>query len=399
MREDSHPIKSLSIVLNPFTHDSRVLRAVQTQASNGYEVHIFALHDGNLPLEERQPLFFLRRFKLTTREWSKHKLVQLVKYGECTLRMVWAGIRVNPAVVHANDLSALLIGYLIARFTGAKLIYDAHELWSDPSHRDMFPRWLFNLCVRVERALARRADAVITVSESIAIHMARTMRIPRPTVVRNLPLLREEPCDKANDYHPLQRALGIADGTPIILYHGVIGRNRGIEILLDAMQWVAPPTVAVFLGNGPGPYLDDLKQRAMQLGLSDRIYFHPAVPPSDLWHYIADGTLGVAPIEGSCLSYKYCLPNKLFEYLQVGLPVVVSDLPEMASLVKHYGVGETFPDGDANALAATLNRLLSSPDRLVRYRQLALKAAKELHWGQEELRLLSVYQRVLSGGK
>ena len=138
-----------------------------------------------------------------------------------------------------------------------------------------------------------------------------------------------------------------------------------------------------------------LKRRAEELGVGGRIFFYPPVPPDVLLYYAADATIGVHPIRGSNLNHQYCLPNKLFEYLQVGLPVAVSDLPEMAAVVKRYGVGETFEDGNPRSLATALNAILEDPEKMKRYTEAAQRAAGELNWEREERKLLEVYEKVL----
>lgn len=377
----------LSIVLNAFTNDSRVLRESETLAKNGYKVMVFALHEGDLPLEEEQAFLSLRRFKLTTRSWSKRKLV---KYVECVGRMVAAGVGIRPTVVHTHDLDALPIGYLVARLTGAKLIYDAHELWRDPEIYSGIPAGISDLGVRLEGWLARRADGVITVSESIASDMAENMKITKPQVVRNLPPSRRSAVRlELSEKRMLHQALGLSSEAPIVLYQGNIHKDRGVKILLDAFQWVRPPAVLVFLGDGI--HVELLKQRAKELEITDRVFFHPAVSPDVLLDYVVDATIGVVPAGGNSLCYQYSLPNKLFECLQAGVPVVVSNLPEMTTVVKGYDVGEVFVQGDSRSLAETLSAVLE-PGSMKRYIEAVNLAAQELNWEREESKFLKVYK-------
>jgi glycosyltransferase involved in cell wall biosynthesis len=388
-------IRCLLIVLNAFTHDSRVLRAAQALSANGWKVSVFALHEDGLPLQQNEQTHEVHRFRLVSRPWSKHRVIQVFKYTECLLRMVWTGVRMKPTIVHANDLTSLPIGYIITQLIRARLVYDAHEYWADPYHKIGFPPWLFEFGVRLEQFLARRADAVVTVSDGIAQEMAKAMKIPSPVVVRNMP---NAPCSQppAVRQRALRQALGIDANTPIILHIGGIGPRRGLETLVLAMQRVEPPAVALLLGDGAPPsYLNDLRAQVVTLGLANRVYFHPAVPPDEVCSISAGATIGVATIESVCLSYQLCLPNKLFEYIQAGLPVIVSNLPEMTSVIQKYGVGEAVPEGDATALAKALNRLLSSPTRLQRYHRMVKVAAGELHWGHEQLKLLNLYRRLL----
>src|SRR5204862_4873387 len=96
-------------------------------------------------------------------------------------------LRCRPSIVHAHDVDGLVIGYFASRLCGARLIYDAHELWADPAHTQGMPQWVGHGLRQLEGFFARRADASITVSDSIADHMAQHQGITRPRVVRNVP--------------------------------------------------------------------------------------------------------------------------------------------------------------------------------------------------------------------
>jgi len=393
--------RALLLVLNSFTHDPRVLRQAQTLACDGWDVLLFALHEPDLPLQEDSRWFRLRRFRLRTRFLPKNKPVQLLKYAECLVQMTWDGVQFKPQIVHANDVDCLPIGFAVARLSRAKLVYDAHELWSDPIAARHVPRWFSRLGAWVEKVLARRADSVITVCDSIAQHMSEKMSIPVPIVVRNVPW-------KSRARHflhapgPLYKLLGLNVDVPVILQLGMIGVGRGIETLIAAMQFVKPPATAVIMGAddstyaaGKEPtYLQHVQELARSFGLEGRVYFLPPVPAEQIPSYAADAAVGVALIEGTCLSYQYALPNKLFEYIQAGLPVVTSDLPEMAALVKRYGLGQTFPAGNPELLARTLNDVLHDPKKLRGYREHAFIAAKELNWNSEQMRLLQLYREL-----
>ena len=161
------------------------------------------------------------------------------------------------------------------------------------------------------------------------------------------------------------------------------------------MQWVQPNAIAVIMGSPWGtPYLETLRTQASALGLTERVHFLPAVPPSEVNRYATGATLGIAAIEDYCLSYRYSLANKLFEYVHAGLPIAATDLPEMSKLIRAYNLGELFPDGNPEATARVINGMLSSPAMLARYRQNARMASKELNWSCEERTLLNLYDRL-----
>jgi glycosyltransferase involved in cell wall biosynthesis len=279
--------------------------------------------------------------------------------------------------------------------TGAKFIYDSHELWSDPDYPTYqhFPRLIFRLAVGLERFLAHRADAVITVSDGIAECMSRNIGISKPLVIRNLPNRSEIACRHRE--HRLHEALGLEAQIPVILHLGALDRDRGIEMLLSALPFVAPPAVAVCLGSVESEsYLQSLQRRARELGIEERIYFRESVPAHDVCAYASGAAVGVSLLWCNRLNNRFALPNKLFEYLQASLPVVVNGPSERQALVDTYDVGESFTDGNVMALAEALNIMLTDEKRVERYRVNALRAARELNWEKEELRLMQIYRRL-----
>jgi glycosyltransferase involved in cell wall biosynthesis len=384
--------RALSILLSPLTHDSRVLRQVAALSRQGHETYVFALHEKDLPAREKHPTYRLVSTRLLfTKRSFKFGLSEVMNYAEAALRLVVAGAWLKPDLIHANDLKALPIGYAVAKLTGARLVYDSHELWSDPGYVNSkrFPGWAFRLAVQLERYLSSRADAVITVSDGIARCMADTLGIPTPLVVRNVPPRHYwKPNSSCVSLH---EALRLSSTIPIVLHLGSVSPERVLP-LIESMRDVPPPTVLVFLGKVEDPA--PLKSKAQECGVTERIYFHPPVASSEICNYAKSAALGVSVLETKCLNFKYALPNKLFEYLQAGLPVVVNDSSERADLVRAYEVGETFPDSDPRALARAIMTILNDTGKREHYQKQAFRAAKELNWEREESRLLEVYQRV-----
>jgi glycosyltransferase involved in cell wall biosynthesis len=386
--------KALVLVLNGYTHDSRVERQVEALRKLGYFTSVFALHEKGLELRERYPFHEVRRFRLLTRPLPKHKIVHVLKYAECIAQMCWASWRVKPALVHANDLDALPIGYLAARLRRSRLVYDAHELWAGISGRENFHPIVFALARWLEGTIARRADHVITVGGCIADHMAQNLKIPRPTVVRNVSAASKS---GRSINGGLREALGVSREVPIVLYLGGMVPGRGLETAIRAFTRVGGPAILVLMGQCSDSYRSTLSGLAEHLGIADRVVLLDPVPSEDVLRCASEATIGIAPIEGSCLNHRYSLSNKVFQYLQAGLPLLVSDLPEMASLVAQYNIGVTFTDGDASAFAETLNGLLASPERLAYFANNSRKSAPELSWEREEQILLKVYDELERG--
>jgi glycosyltransferase involved in cell wall biosynthesis len=289
----------------------------------------------------------------------------------------------RPDVVHANDIATLIPGYLAARLSGARLVYDTHEYAVGVPYRKAVWAWL---AATIERLLIGRCDAVITVSDGIAERLqARYGLKERPTVVRNVPDL--PPPASAPDLRE-QMEIGSA---PLVLHQGAVAEGRGGGNLVRAVAEMDSAHL-LFLG-ADGAFAEGLVHLASELGVGERTHFHPPVGLTELLSYTTQADVGVSLLEDTCDNHRLALPNKLFEYLAAGLPVVVSDLPEMRRLVSERQVGWVTDPGDpadiARALAAaTVSRGDESLENRVRV------AAAELNWRRERSRLTDLYARL-----
>ncbi|SEE98202.1 glycosyltransferase [Ruania alba] len=299
------------------------------------------------------------------------------------------GVAFSPDVIHANDGNTLYPAMRIARHTGARILYDAHELWR---HRNVRHRPLArHVDHLVERVGIRRAAAVITVSPSIAEWLRRTYRLRRePALVRNIPAAAPVP-DRAHGL--LRERAGLGPESPVIAYGGRITSSRGIEETIDALTHL-PGAHLVLLGYGEEDYLAVVRRRALTAGVADRVHLIGAVPSNEVATALADADLSVVYVRPTCLSYAYSLPNKLFEAIHAGLPIVAADLPDTKAVVLEHGVGEIFAvDGGPDQMAAAMQRVLADP---AAYRRAAREAATALTWEGEAAVLLAEYRRILS---
>jgi glycosyltransferase involved in cell wall biosynthesis len=227
--------------------------------------------------------------------------------------------------------------------------------------------------------------------------MSNYLEIDPPFVIRNLPektiAVSRHGGTNAN---PLRKAFGISNDEPLVLYQGGIVPGRGVSTVIEAFSKIEHPLVKlVFLGDGAPSTVEEILKAAQEPQFEGRIFYHQAVSPAELFLWTRDATIGLAPIEGTHMSYRYCLPNKLFEYIQAGLPVVATDLVEMTRIIREYGVGDVFRDRDPDDLARVLDRLLEESGRLAQYRKHAKKAAEVLTWEVEKHRLVDIYRSLL----
>lgn len=297
----------------------------------------------------------------------------------------WRGRKARLVVAH--DLPTLPAAVQLARDTGAALVYDSHELWCEQGFsRGERLRW-----EALERACIGRCQGVVTVNPSIAAELQRRYGLAHVGVVMNAehPLRYEQP---PRLFHA---CFGLPDPARVLLYQGGLMPGRNLEVLLDAFASMPLPEWHLVM-MGDGPRLEALQQRARTGAAAARIHFRPAVAQHELLRYSASATVGLVPYRGDCLNNLYCTPNKLFEFVAAGLPVIASDLPELSRLVRGHGFGTTIPFDDARAAAAALHPLLADEARLQQWREAALEARETLCWRVEGARFVAEVDAALS---
>ena len=254
----------------------------------------------------------------------------------------------QPAGLYlASDLYTLPALADAARARGAALVYDSRELYAalDSSHRRP---WVSAAWRAVERRFIGRADAVLTVGDAIADRLAEAYGIDRPTVLYNAP-----PAAPAQDRRALAQALGLPDdGRTVVLYQGLFRPGRGLAALVEAARAVDGVRLVLV---GEGALTDDLRAAGTDLG--GRLVLHPFVPPDRLAALTPGADLGACLIEPLTESLRLSLPNKLFEYLAAGVPVLASPLPEIRAVLSQ-GVGVLADPSDPAAVADALRQSL-----------------------------------------
>lgn len=368
-----------------FAHDTRVRREAGALAAAGHEVTIAHLPPRDSGSEADGLPYALAPATLRR---HRERLPRLARLALEATRLARIASSRGPDAVHAHDAAMLLPGLLAARRAGARLVYDSHEMATGVPYRS--GAWAAFVAA-AERLGAPRADATIVVSDGIAARLSERYRLrSAPAVVRNVSDLPSPGAAPAPD---LRRELAIGDA-PLLLHQGAVAAGRGCETLLRALG-LLPGAHLLFLG-AEGPYRERLAGLAREQGLAARVHLRGSVPPRALLSHTAQADVGVSLLEDSCENHRLALPNKLFEYLAAGLPVVVSDLPEAAKLVRERQVGWCADAADPRSVAAALGVALAERDDPA-LRERVERAAAELSWEHEKRRLLAVYERLGRG--
>jgi glycosyltransferase involved in cell wall biosynthesis len=231
---------------------------------------------------------------------------------------------------------------------------------------------------------------VITVNDAYADVMAQRLRVERPLVVMNCSARYDPPDPPEHRFHAV---LGLRDDARVVLYHGGLFPGRGIEQLVEAMRAV-PDAELVLMGYGG--LEPQLRAMAADPAQGGRMHVLPAVPPQDLHAWVASADLVAMPIQATTLNHRLTTPNKLFEAMTAGVPVVASDLPGMAAIVREMDVGRLCDPADPAAIADAIRSVLDAPPaEIERLRANARRAARERYnWEAQAEVLLAEYTRL-----
>ena len=361
-------MKVLVSVFNNLYTDQRVEKVCETLYKNAYNIELIGNNWGGAP-EMSRPYFFSRielkssilRFAYLEFQWKL--FLDLYKKAD------------KNTILHANDLDALLPNYLVSKIKGIPLVWDSHEIFTEmPSVTN---RWVQNIWRLLENALVRKIKFFMIANDSYADWFVRTYKIKRPIVVRNLPRKTESP-------------KFLVDNKPkIILYQGAINFSRGIDKMIEAIQFIEN---AEFHIVGRGPFLKEYQKLTRNLQLENKVKFLGNLHPDDLRKITEKADVGLSIEENKGLSYYYSLPNKISDYIQARVPVVVSKFPEMKKIVENYHVGEFITSHEPKHLAEKVKTVLEK-GRSSYLPQLEI-ASQELCWENEAPKILELYKKV-----
>ncbi len=399
-------------VYGDITFDSRVRREAATLAQEGYDVTLVCLGGSS----QAQDLARVRviEYRPTANRTLPGPTVRRTGRGQSAAgsrrRYSWlcdyvvnlrAWGQAVPSICgqvdvwHLHNLTALA-GIASATRGTVPVVYDTHELFLESGTAASLPPIIRRLLRGYEHRLVDRVAAVITVNDDLAAEFQRRYRPRRIEVVHNCPAPRA-----AASVRPalIQEAAGIPVGSPVVLYHGSLGPHRGIEGLMDALLVPGLERVHLVL-LGPGANRAAYAEMARRPQWDGRVHILDPVPPDELLFWVASADVGAMPIEPSTVNHRLSTPNKLFECLAAGVPVLVSDFPAMRRIVTE-GPGAPLgalcdPDSVDSIARALVSLLEISGTDMGLMRERCLSAARERwNWEVESEALLSLYRDLL----
>jgi glycosyltransferase involved in cell wall biosynthesis len=412
-------------VYGDVTHDSRVLREAASLASAGQHVTVLARPADILSTRggpERRDGFDLVTVPVPDgwrRRWRigglplrlAARMIDRVGRGRFSIEVTlawlviwrfavggWARAAARSAppadVFHGHDLSALPAAIAAARRHGGRVVYDSHEIFLDSGAYASRPAWIRRRLARREAAMLRQCVALVAVNDAVIEELGRRYELPDVTIaVHNCPPRWDPP---ATPDGRLRHAVGVEADVPLALYHGSFGPERGFEQLAAAVLEPGLERIHVaFLGYGSGrPRLEAL---AREPRFGGRIHVVDPVSPDELLPWVSGADVDVMALQPTTLNHRLSTPNKLFEAIAAGVPVVVSDFAPMRAIVvddPDGPLGEVCdPTRPASIGAAILRVVAAPPAARVALRERCLSAARaRWNWETESARLVALYR-------
>ncbi len=419
-RDGEHRPRVVLLFGNSAEHDSRAVRMTRTLLGAGCAVTWIGRAAPGLAEREERPGYQLLRVPVPTGpRWlpaprlpdegepgPRHgalarflregpgRLLQALRYQWVARRWAAAVEQVAPPadLWQADGLVMLPVALRLRARHGGRVLYDSLEIHVESGRFARLPRPWKWLLARQERRWARTVDAVVTVSRPYADVLERRLGV-RPAIVMNCPPAPPDPAPGEPGGPPRPRrfhdVLGLPPEAPVVLYHGYLFPHRGIERLFEAIASV-PGAHLVVMGFGPrfGAY----QGRVAALPYAGRVHVVPGVPPEELLDWVASADVAAMPIEGNTLNHRLTTPNKLFEALAAGVPVVASDLPGMAAILRETGAGLTCDANDPADIARAIRSILEATEgERAAYRDRALAAARTTYnWERQAEAYLGV---------
>jgi glycosyltransferase involved in cell wall biosynthesis len=359
---------------NDVATDQRVLKIANTLTDEG---HVVTIRCQKLP---NRPLLPEVRFSVIRKKiWIKKGPFF---YAFFNITLFFDLLFSKMDIITANDLDTLPACALAAALKRKALIYDSHELFTELPELIDRPRTK-QFWALLEKICIRKVDAVSTVCNSIAKIVETEYNKPC-VVIRNIPLYKSGILHNNKNELPQIKTL---------LYQGSLNMGRGIEKMIEAMIFLDDYKLII---AGTGYMEEKYKKMVVDMNLSDKISFTGLLSPDALYTLTQTAQLGFSLEEKICKNYEYALPNKLFDYIQARVPVLVSNLPEMATIVEEYKVGAIIELKESLHLAILIKNIFEHEQLRKAWKNNCNIAASELCWEKERTKLIEMYNTVIS---
>ena len=368
--------KIIVSVINDLVTDQRVARTCSILFDLNYKVLLVGREQkSSRPMEKRD--YDCKRMKLFFEQGP-------LFYLFFNLRLFFVLLFNKADALFANDLDTLLPNFLVSKIKGIPLIYDSHEIFCEVPELQNNPSKK-RIWSNLESWIVPKLKYCITVNQSIADYFTNKYNVPF-IFVRNIPdYSKKETLKSRSD-------LNLPIGKKIVILQGAgINVQRGAEELVEAFQYLDEIYFLLIIGSGD--VIQQLKENVVKLSLQNKVKFIDKIPVIELRHYTSNSNLGVTIDKDSNMNYHFSLPNKVFDYMHAGIPILASNLPEIAKIVNDYHIGTFIENHEPQHIAHQIKSFLNSDDYL-KYKGNTVIASIENNWQTEKQKLIKLINEI-----
>lgn len=368
--------KVIVSVINDLVTDQRVARTCHVLQELNFNVLLIGRK-----LKTSKPLgkmeYECRRMRLLFEQGPQFYLF-------FNIRLFFVLLFTKADILFSNDLDTLLPNYLISKLKGIPLIYDSHEIFCEvPELQSQpFKKRIWEL---LESWIVPNLNFCITVNQSIANYFFNKYNKPF-IYIRNIADYTKGSAIKS------RLDLNLPTNKKIVILQGAgINIERGAEELLESFNYLDNSYLLLIIGSGD--VITQLKDNATRFDINHKVKFIDKIPASELRHYTANANLGVSIDKDSNLNYHFSLPNKIFDYIHAGIPILATRLPEIERIILKNQIGIFIDHHDPKHIAHQINNFLSNPDYL-EYKTNTLIASVEYNWNAEKQKLIHLLTQI-----
>ena len=362
-------MRILVSVFNNLATDQRVEKVCETLEANGYQIDLIGNNWGGLP-------DFIRDYP--TKRIILHSKSLKGAYPEFNMKLYKHLMRVadENTILLANDLDTLYPNYLVSKKLNIPLVFDSHEIFTEmPAIQNKFSQKIWRF---LEKKLLPKVKYMMTESESYSEWFQEKYNI-KPNVVRNIP-------------RQIKEEIIFPENSPkIVLYQGVINQSRGLPQAIEAMNF---SDNVLFKIIGDGPKRKEYERLVSDKKLENKVEFLGQMLPEEIRIITKTADVSLSLEENRGVSYLYSLPNKVSDYIQAKVPLVMINFPEMMRIKKEFNIGEVVKNHEPKNIAEKIKTVLENGRSY--YQNDLEKAGIKLCWEQEEAKIKELFEKVVN---
>ncbi len=367
-------------VISDLVTDQRVHKVAQTLHNMGFNVLLVGSKKRtSMPLAERD--YITKRIAVVFQKG-------FLFYAEWNVRLFFF-LLFNPTkILLANDLDTLLPNYITSKLKKKALVYDTHEYFTETAELYNRP-FVKGIWQRIEKLIFPKLKYIYTVNQSIAA-LYKQKYNTNLLVVRNVPFLKIPSYTKMVFNLPANKKILLMQGSGL-------NQNRGLEELVTAVTLLPDEFILVIAGGGL--IIEQLKTLAAQNNISKRVLFTGILPPQELQQLTPQAFCGFSLDKPLNLNQQASLPNKLFDYIAAGIPVITTNIKEVAAIVEQFSIGVVIKEAQPHSIAAAVMQMAQNKQQYEDYKKNTLIAYQQLNWNTERKIIETMFTAIAAENK